>query len=69
MEIHESIAQVAAKLDEWFASNQTVFTAEDYVAQGKALLQGFAIVKELDALRPRDWRRCWLMSKQWPAAT
>ncbi len=51
MEIDESIVQLGAKLDEWFDASQATFASQDREAQGKALLRGFAIAKELDRLK------------------
>jgi hypothetical protein len=51
MEIDDSIAQLAAKLDAWFESHSAVFTSDDPPAQADALVRGFAIAKEFDALK------------------
>ena len=51
MQIDESIARVAAKLDEWFAENRDLFASEDRREQNSALLGGFALVRELDRLK------------------
>jgi len=51
MEIDESIVQLGAKLDQWFDGNHSTFASQDRVAQGKALLNGIQIAKELDRLK------------------
>jgi hypothetical protein len=51
MELDESIIQLGAKLDEWFEGNLATFASLDRVAQSKALVRGFALVKELDRLK------------------
>ena len=51
MEIDVSIAQLGAKLDAWFDASQAALASQDREAQGKALLRGFAIAKELDRLK------------------
>jgi hypothetical protein len=51
MELQESIVQLGAKLDEWFNVNLATFKSQDRVAQGKVLLQGFEIAKQLDRLK------------------
>ena len=51
MEIDDSIVQLGAKLDAWWARFSTILHSEDRAAQGKALLQGFDIAKELDRLK------------------
>jgi hypothetical protein len=51
MELEESIVQLGAMLDAWWAGFSTMLHSEDRAAQGKALLQGFDIAKELDRLK------------------
>src|ERR1700730_12145171 len=51
MEIDESIAQVGQKLDAWWDELSAMLYSEDRVAQGKALLHGFEIVKEFDRIK------------------
>ena len=51
MDIDESIVRLAAKLDDWFYGNLATFKSQDVVAQAKAQLEGFEIVKELDRLK------------------
>ena len=51
MGIDESIVQLGAKLDQWFVENIATFASQDRVAQGKALLRGFEIAKQLDRLK------------------
>lgn len=51
MEIDESIARLGAKLDAWFENNSEIFASTDRSAQGKALLHGYAIAKELTKLK------------------
>lgn len=51
MEIDQSLIQLGDKLDAWWAEFSPLLEAEDYVSQGRALLRGFDIVKELDRLK------------------
>ena len=51
MEIEESIVQLAARLDAWWDGFSPLLHSEDRVAQGKALLRGFELAKELDRLK------------------
>ncbi len=51
MEIGPSIIQLGEKLDEGFDANRAAFASQDRVAQGKALLSGIEIAKELDRLK------------------
>jgi hypothetical protein len=52
MEIDEAIVQLGAKLDAWWEDDiSPLLESEDRVAQGKALLSGFALVKEFDRLK------------------
>jgi hypothetical protein len=51
MELDESIAQLGQKLDAWWKGILTMLDSEDRPAQGKALLRGFEIAKELDRLK------------------
>lgn len=51
METDQSIIQLGEKLDAWGAEFFTLLDAEDRVSQGRALLRGFDIVKELDRLK------------------
>jgi aminopeptidase N len=51
MEVDESIALLAAKLDDWFDGNITTFASQDRKAQGKSIFRGIAIAKELDQLK------------------
>jgi hypothetical protein len=51
MEIEDSIVQLGAKLDAWWARFSTMLHSEDRAAQGKALLQGFDITKQFDRLK------------------
>ena len=40
MEFDRTIAQLGAKLDAWFDSNQAIFESEDTAAHSEALLGG-----------------------------
>lgn len=52
MEIDEAIVQLGAKLDAWWEDDiSPLLDSEDRVAQAKALLSGFALVKEFDRLK------------------
>lgn len=51
MKIDKSIVQLGAKLDEWFDRNRATFASQDREAQGKSLICGFQIAKELDRLK------------------
>jgi hypothetical protein len=52
MEIDEAIAQLAEKLDAWWEDDiSPLLDSEDRVAQAKALLSGFELVKEFDRLK------------------
>lgn len=53
MEIDESIAQLAVKLDAWFETNVSTFEFADRVAQGRAIHDGVILVRELDELKRR----------------
>jgi hypothetical protein len=51
MKIDESIVQLGAELDEWFDRNRATFASQDRSAQGKSLIRGFEIAKELDRVK------------------
>ena len=51
MEFDQTIAQLGAKLDAWFDSNQAIFESEDTAAHAEALLGGFEILAELDRIK------------------
>lgn len=51
MDIDAAITQVGARLEEWFQGNQETFASRDRKAQGRALLRGFELVRELDHLK------------------
>jgi hypothetical protein len=51
MEADESIVRVGQKLDAWWDVFSAMLDSEDRVAQGKALLHGFEIVKEFDRIK------------------
>ena len=51
MEIDKAIAELAEKMHEWFYGNTETFASDDRVAQAKALLAGFELVKEFDHLK------------------
>ena len=51
MEIEESIVKVGNELEAWWVEFSAMLDSEDRVAQGKALLRGFEIVKQFDRLK------------------
>ena len=51
MEIETSIVELGSKLDDWFQNSRRTFASQDRMAQGRALLSGFELVKELDRLK------------------
>lgn len=51
MEIETSIVELGSKLDDWFQDSRATFASQDRMAQGRALLSGFELVKELDRLK------------------
>ncbi len=51
MKIDRSISQLAAKLDSWFEASIPMFASADRTTQGRAIVRGVAIVKELDQLK------------------
>lgn len=51
MEIETSIVELGSKLDDWFQNSRGTFASQDRTAQGRALLGGFELVKELDRLK------------------
>jgi hypothetical protein len=51
VETDQVTGRLAAELDEWFDSNLSTFGSDERIAQGTALLRGFAIVKKLDRLK------------------
>jgi hypothetical protein len=51
MNVDESIVQLGAELDEWFDGNRAIFASQDRMAQGKSLIRGFRIAKELDRIK------------------
>ncbi len=51
MDVEQSIVEVAGKLDAWWDRFSAMLDSEDRIAQGKALLQGFGIVKEFDRIK------------------
>jgi hypothetical protein len=51
MEIDQSIASLAEKLDAWFDSNATTFASADRTAHVRALDRGVATARELDGLK------------------
>jgi hypothetical protein len=51
MEIEESLVKVGEKLDNLWDELSGMLDSEDRIAQGKALLRGFEIVKEFDRLK------------------
>jgi hypothetical protein len=53
MELDESIAQLAAKLDAWFDINVSTFASTDRAMQGKAIHRGIALVRELAEVKRR----------------
>ncbi len=53
MDINETIAQLGTKLDEWFDGNGGTFASNDRATQGKAILRGIEIVKEIDRIKAK----------------
>ncbi len=53
MELEESIAQLGAKLDAWWAGFSPMLGSEDHAAQVGALLGGFAMAKEYKDLKAK----------------
>ena len=51
MDINDRIAQLGQKLDEWFDGSGATFASNDRAAQGKAILRGIEIVKEIDRIK------------------
>jgi hypothetical protein len=51
MDAEQSIVEVADKLDAWWDRFSAMLDSDDRIAQGKALLQGFEIVKEFDRIK------------------
>ncbi len=51
MKTDDSIVQLGAKLDAWWAEFSTILYSEHRTAQGNALLRGFEIAKEFDRLK------------------
>jgi hypothetical protein len=51
MEIDQSIAKLAEKLDAWFDGNTATFASADRAAQTRAIERGVAIARELDRLK------------------
>jgi len=51
VEIETSIVELGSKLDDWFQDSRATFASQDRMAQGRALLSGFELVKELDRLK------------------
>lgn len=51
MEIETSIVELGSKLDDWFQDSRGTFASQDRRAQGRALLSGFELAKELDRLK------------------
>jgi hypothetical protein len=47
----EDSVPMGKKLDEWFGANRAAFASHDRAAQGRALLSGIELVKELDRLK------------------
>ena len=53
MDINDTIAQLGTKLDEWFDGSGGTFASNDRAAQGKAILRGIEIVKEIDRIKAK----------------
>jgi hypothetical protein len=51
MDVDKSIVRLGEKLDAWWDGFSPMLDSEDRVAQGEALLRGFAIAKEFDRLK------------------
>lgn len=51
MEIDESFAELAAKLDAWLDRSLPVFASQDSAVQREAIVGGIAIIQEFDRLK------------------
>jgi len=51
MRTEDKIIELAAKLDNWFDSNAATFASENRSAQGRAIVRGIKLVRELDRLK------------------
>ena len=51
MEIDDTLAQLATRLDQWFDGSKAPFASGDHTSQRKAILRGVAIIKDLDQLK------------------
>ena len=50
MDINDTIAQLGAKLDEWFDGNRATFASNDRPAQASALRRALSINEEIDQI-------------------
>jgi len=53
MDINDRIAQLGKKLEEWFDGSGGAFASNDRAAQGKAILRGIEIAKEIDRIKAK----------------
>jgi len=51
MGTEDKIADLATRLDEWFDRNASTFASQDRSAQGRAIVRGVNLVRELDRLK------------------
>jgi len=51
MNVDASISHLGEKLDEWLGKSLSTFGSQDRLAQGKTLLRGFEIAKELNRVK------------------
>jgi hypothetical protein len=51
VEIDAQITELGSRLDEWFQDTRATFASQDRMAEGRALLSGFDLVKDLDRLK------------------
>lgn len=51
MSTENKIAELGSRLDDWFNSNAPTFASQDRSAQGRAIVRGVKLVKELDRLK------------------
>ena len=51
MEADKAIAELGARLDEWFDGSAETFASQDRTAQGKAILRGVEIIRQFDRLK------------------
>lgn len=57
MDMDDSIAQLGRNLDDWLDTSLAIFESQDRAEQGKALLRGMEILKELEHLKAKGLAR------------